>query len=102
MTEFWTTVRFMLYPVMLVCGLCWAILLLHRYRQARYAEVAWAAWLGVAVAIQGGAGFMSLLVSHFYGFGPLTSAIFTTGPLAVTVVVASGVIALARTAWTRE
>lgn len=99
MTEFWTTARFLLYPIMLVCGLCWAILLLHRYRQARCAEVAWVAWLGVAVAIQGGAGFMSLLVSHFYGFGSLTSAIFTTGPLVVTVVVASGAVAMLRSVW---
>ena len=102
MTEFWITVRFMLYPVMLIGGLAWAALFLHHCRQAHCAEAAWGTWLGVAVAIQGGAGFMALLVSHTQGFGTTTSVMFTAGPLAVTVVIASGVIALARTAWTRE
>lgn len=74
--EFWTTVRFTLYPVMLVSGLVWSVLMLRHYRRQRCAEAAWAFWLGAAVAVQGASGFAALLVSRTLGFGTLSMRCF--------------------------
>jgi hypothetical protein len=100
--EFWTTVRFLLYPVMLVAGAAWATLMLRHYRCQRCAEAAWAFWMGLAVAVQGAAGFASLLVSNALGFGALSSAVFTLGPLAVTIVTTTGAAVLLVAAWRRS
>lgn len=100
--EFWTTVRFMLYPVMLVAGGAWAVLMLRHYNSKRCAEVAWAFWLGAAVALQGLSGFVALLVSKTVGLGALTSLIFSVGPLAVTVVTATGAVMLLMSAWRHD
>ena len=100
--EFWTTVRFLLYPVMLVAGASWSVLMLRHYRYQRCAEAAWSFWLALAVALQGLSGFAALLVSNALGFGALSSAVFTLGPLAVTVVTATGAVCMLLRAWRRD
>ena len=100
--ELWTTVRFTLYPVMLVSGLTWAVLMLRHYRVLRCAEAAWAFWLSLAVAAQGASGFAALLVSRTVGFGPLSSAVFTLGPALVTLVAATGAVCMVAAAWRRH
>lgn len=99
--ELWTMVRFMLYPVMLASGLGWAMFHFRSYRQGRCASDARAGWLGAAVALNGAAGFGSLLVANVSGFGALSSMVFTVGPAAITATVASGVAALWWSAWKR-
>jgi len=100
--EFWTTIRFMLYPVLLVGGVAWAVLMLRYFRCQRCAEAAWSFWLAAAVAVQGASGFAALLISNAVGFGALSSAVFTLGSLAVTLVVATGSACLLLTAWRRD
>jgi hypothetical protein len=100
--EFWTTVRFSLYPVMLVGGVVWAVLMLRHYRCQRCAEAAWSFWLALAVAVQGASGFAALLISNVIGFGALSSAVFTVGPLAVALVVTTGAVMLVASAWRRS
>lgn len=100
--EFWTMARFLLYPVMLVSGLAWALFMLRYYRRTRCFDAAWSFWLGLAVAVQGASGFSALLVSRTQGFGSLSSGIFTVGALAVTVTVATGALAMWLTAWRRR
>lgn len=99
--ELWTMVRFTLYPIMLVFGLAWSLFHFRTYRQGRCASDAWAGWLGAAVALNGAAGFGSLLVASGAGFGPLSSMVFTIGPAVITATVASGVVALWWSAWKR-
>lgn len=100
--EFWTTVRFTLYPVMLVGGVAWAVLMWRHYRCQRCAEAAWSFWLAAAVAVQGASGFAALLVSNAVGFGPLSSVVFTVGPLAVALVIMTGAVMLVASAWRRS
>lgn len=92
----WMTLRFLLYPVLLVAGLAWAVLFWRLRRRGAFLSLA--AALGAAVAIQGGAGFMALLVSP--APTSVTGAIFTLGILSVTLVTAGGVAVMLREAWT--
>ena len=100
--ELWTTVRFLLYPVMLVSGATWAVLMLRHYRYQRCAEAAWSFWLALAVAMQGLSGFAALLVSRTLGFGALSSAVFTLGPALVTLVAVTGTVCMLAAAWRRH
>jgi hypothetical protein len=100
--ETWTTVRFTLYPVMLIFGFAWALFNFRSYWSGRCVGDAWAGWLGLAVAIQGASGLASLLIARTAGFGSLSSGVFTLGPLAVTVVIVSGSAALWWTAWRKH
>jgi hypothetical protein len=76
--------------------------MVRHYRAQRCAEAAWAFWLGLAIAVQGASGFGALLVSRTVGFGALSSAMFTVGPLAVTLVAATGAVMLLAAAWRRD
>jgi hypothetical protein len=97
--ELWTQLRFTLYPVMAIFGLAWALFHFRRYWAGRCVGDAWAGWLGLAAALQGVSGFAALLVSKTVGFGPLSSGIFTLGPLAMVLVLVSGSAALWWSAW---
>jgi hypothetical protein len=76
--------------------------MLRNYRCRRCAETAWAFWLGVAIAVQGLSGFAALLISNAQGFGALSSAVFTLGPLAVTLVTTTGAVMLLVRAWRHD
>lgn len=92
----WAMLRFALYPVMLVSGVAWALLF---WRQRPWNVAApLAAGLGAAVAVQGAAGFMALLVSP--APTSVTGAIFTLGILSVTLVTAGGVAVMMCETWT--
>lgn len=99
--ETWTAVRFLLYPVLLGLGLAWSLFHLRLYRQQHCVSDGWAFWLGVAIAINGAAGLLSLLVARLVGFGPLSSAVFTMGPAALVMVTGAAVWARFREAWRR-
>lgn len=99
--EFWTTVRFMLYPVLLLFGLAWALFHWRLYRQARCAGDAWAVWLGLAIAINGGSGLASLMVVSAKGFSPVSSMVFTVGPATLTLVMVTATAARFWDAWRR-
>ena len=98
--EFWTTVRLLLYPILLVLALAWATLFWVRYRQARLLSSAWAFWLGLAVAALGASGFGSLLVARAQGgYSSITSAMLTAGLIVIVVVLVAGVLAMGATMW---
>lgn len=97
--ELWTNVRFFLYPLMIVGGLTWTLLTLRQYRQRCCSKDMWATRLGFAIAVQGAAGFVALLISVTQGFGPLSSAVFTVGPLTVTLVTITGAVTMLVAAW---
>lgn len=97
--EFWTIVRFLLYPVLLVFGVAWCVFFGRSYRRGRCASDGWAFWLGAAVALTGACGFGALMVAQITGFSSVTSGIFTLGTLAPTVVVVVGSAAIWLDAW---
>lgn len=92
--EFWTSIRFLLYPVLLVFGLALEVLMVRRYRVCRNAECAWAAWLGLGAAGLGGSGFVSLLIAQQRGFSSATSLILTVGLLLMAFTLVMAVISL--------
>lgn len=97
--ELWTSVRFSMYPVLLVCGSGLALMFLRSYRMQRLPCQAWAFWLAVAAALQGAAGFGALLVSQRTGFFWGTSVIYTVGLAALVLVAVTGVVSLGLAAW---
>lgn len=100
--ETWTLLRFSMYPIMLVCGAGVAVLFRRQYQQSRCVEQAWAFWLALAVAVQGLAGFTSLLMAQPAGFNSRTSGVFTAGTVFVTMVTVSALLALSAAAWRRR
>lgn len=97
--EFWTVVRFILYPLLLVFGVAWCLFFGQSYRRSRCAGDGWSFWLGAAVATTGACGFGALLVARTIGFSSVTSGLFTLGTLALTVVVVAGSTAIWLDAW---
>ncbi len=91
----WAMLRFALYPVMLVSGVAWALLFWRQ--RPRNVAAPLAAGLGAAVAVQGAAGFLALLISP--APNGLTSAMFTAGVLAVALTATYGAIVMLREAW---
>jgi cytochrome c oxidase assembly factor CtaG len=100
--EAWTMMRFLMYPVMLVCGIGLAVMFWQSYQRRRCAEQAWAFWLALAGAVQGAAGMVALVISQDTGFSNRTSAVFTIGTMAMTVVLVSALLALGQAAWRRR
>lgn len=99
--EFWTLVRFTLYPIILLFGLTWALWHWRLYRRGRCAADAWAFWLGLAIAINGGSGLASLMIASTIGFGPVSSMVFTVGPLVLVLVLVTATAARFLEAWRR-
>jgi hypothetical protein len=100
--EFWTMVRYLLYPVLVVCGVAWAFFHFRLYRSSRCGNDAWSAWLGLAAALLGLAGIVGLTVARASGFSPVTSLMVTVGVIALALVLASGTVALWMDAWRRS
>jgi hypothetical protein len=100
--EFWTTVRYVLYPVILVCGLAWGFFHLRLYRSSRCGNDAWSAWLGLAAALLGLAGISGLTLAKLTGFSSFTSILFALGVLALATVLISGTVAMWMDAWRRN
>ena len=99
--EFWTMVRYLLYPVLVVCGVAWAFFHFQLYRSSRCGHDAWSAWLGLAAALLGLAGIVGLTVAKSAGFGAATSLLMTVGVMSLTLVMASGTVVLWLDAWRR-
>ena len=100
--EFWTMVRYLLYPVILVFGLAWSFFHFRLYRSSRCGNDAWSGWLGLAAALLGLAGIGGLTVARAAGFGSATSLMVTIGVMALALVLASGTVALWMNAWRRS
>lgn len=99
--EFWTMVRYLLYPVLVVCGVAWAFFHWRLYRSSRCGNDAWSGWLGAAAALLGLMGIPSLTTARAMGFSPSTSLLITVGVLGLALVLASGTVALWLDAWRR-
>lgn len=100
MTEFWTEVRLLMYPVLLVLGATWGMLFWFQYGRTRQRCQVWSAWLGASVAALGAAGFGSLVVARMLGgFSSVTSGVLTLGLLVIVVVLVAGVLATGVTMW---
>lgn len=95
----WADVRFLLYPVLVTAGASWALLFWRRYRRMRIAGSAWAAWLGLAVAIEGVCGFGGLAIALELGFSTTTSLLATVGIACQALVLVSGALALGVSMW---
>ena len=91
----WATLRFALYPMILVSGIAWALLFWRQ--RPRNVVALLAAGLGAAVAVQGAAGFLALLISP--APNGLTSAMFTACVLVVALTASYGAIVMLREAW---
>lgn len=100
--EFWTMVRYLLYPVILVCGVGWAFFHFRLFRASRCGNDAWSGWLGLAAALLGLAGMSSLTMARATGFGSSTSLLITVGLAGLALVLASGTVALWLNAWRRS
>lgn len=100
--EFWTMVRYLLYPVILVCGVAWAFFHFRLYRSSHCGNDAWSGWLGLAAALLGLAGTGGLSLARISGFGPSTSILITVGVMALALVLASGTVAMWMDAWRRN
>lgn len=98
-----TLLRFLFaYPVMIVCGVTWGVLFLHRARlskPASYTGDYLVAALSFAVALTGVGGFAGLLYSRLFGFGLVSSGFATLGAVSVAVVLLVGVLYMFRVNW---
>ena len=66
----WQDVRNVLvYPALLAGGIAFALLMIARWRTCAQVEAAWAAAMGVGVALLGAGGLMALAVAHHLGPG---------------------------------
>ncbi len=100
MTELWTEVRLLLYPVLLVLGLAWAVLFWVQYQRAKMRTTLWAAWLGLAVSTLGASGFVALLMARRFGsFSSVTSGVLTVGLAIIATVLVAGVAASGLMMW---
>ena len=95
-------VRYLLYPVILVCGLAWGFFHFRLYRSSRCGNDAWSGWLGLAAALLGLMGIGGLTVARIFGFGSSTSILITVGVIGLAIVLASGTAAMWVEAWRRN
>lgn len=97
------TFRFLLiYPIMLVFGTAWSILMYRRWKQLRCIGDGLAFALGVSIAAWGGLGLGALYVAQIVMAGTytmLTGAMFTIGSIIVCSVLVVGVIWLFSVSW---
>lgn len=100
--EFWTMVRYLLYPVLVVCGVAWSFFHFRLYRSSRCGNDAWSGWLGLAAALLGLVGIGGLTLARVGGFGSSTSILFALGVMGLALVLISGTAAMWMDAWRRN
>lgn len=101
--EFWQTLRqVLLYPVLAVAGVAWALGFWLRWRSTDCAGDMWAGRLGAATAMLGLMGTVSLWVATAAGgFDVRTTTMITLGVAAVAVVLLWGALRLLVSGWRR-
>lgn len=97
--EFWTMLRYLQYPIILVFGLMWMFVCLRAYRIYRYHRDLWSGLLGGAVGMFGLAGLSSLSVARVIGFGAQSSALITMGVTELLITLLSAIVAHWIHAW---
>lgn len=101
--EFWQTVRqLLLYPLLAVGGLAWALGFWTRYKSTHCAGDMWAGRMGAATAALGLMGTVSLWVATTTGgFSVRTTMMITLGVAAVALVLVWGALRLLVSGWRR-
>ena len=99
--DFWANVRLLLYPVIAVGGMAWALGFWLRYRTTECAGDRWAGGLGAALVVLGLMGTGALAVSKQTGFTIVTTVMITVGVLAPAVVLMWGTVKLFVGGWRR-
>lgn len=80
--EFWQNLRYVLiYPVLLVTGLAWAIGFFLRYHYTKSIGDQWAGRMGLAVAVFAASGMIGLMLAQAGGFSVVTAIIFSSGTI---------------------
>lgn len=99
--EFWSNLRLLLYPVITVGGMAWALGFWLRYRTTECDGDRWAGWLGAALVVLGLMGTGALAVSKQTGFTIVTTVMITVGVTAPAVVLMWGMVKLFVGGWRR-
>jgi hypothetical protein len=101
--EFWQNLRYaVIYPVLTVTGIGWAIGFYLHYHYTGVTSDRWAGRAGLAVAVFAACGMAGLFVAQQSGFSILTTVVFTFGTLAVVGVMVWGSVWLLHHYLTRK
>ena len=100
-TEMWQDVRLLMYPVMIVGGIAWALGFWLRFKTTLAAGDKWAGRLGAAVALYGVLSMAGLILAREFGYGAQTAPLVSLGVVAIALVVAWGALQLLVGGWRR-
>lgn len=98
----WSTLRALLYPVMIVGGLAWALGFWTRFRGSQCPGDMWAGRMGAAVALFGALSMAGLVLGRASGYGPSTAPLVTLGVAAMAAVLVWGALRLLVGGWRRR
>lgn len=85
----WLTIRYLIaYPLLMLAGVAWSLLLVCRWRRYAMPELVWSAIIGISLAVTGALGIVSLYLYRVQGARPITGPVVSLIPAVVVLIAA--------------
>lgn len=95
-------IRYLLYPVIAVAALGWAVMFWLRWYRWKLATDFWAAQIGMALATWAVLSIVALQIASSTGFSPQTALLLTLGVGILAIVLVAAVVIMLYRTWVRN
>lgn len=94
-----TDIRNLVYALITVAGLFWMGSWYLHWRRTRSTMAMWATVAAGSMVVFAASGCLSVILAHWYGFGTLTSSVFTFGVVQFGLTVLAGALHIGWKVW---